>query len=220
MGDGKSGGKRAGAVVSNSGKKNNSSGFTTSQGQAVEYYVSGDGMWINQYFRNDGEGFGQLSETEKVFVKELDNALDKKVNDAVLYRSVDASVIFGNDVDIDSLQGAIIYGMKDAYSQQALSKAQSVIGKTQIEKGYMSTTRSSQIAEEFGDYTGASNPIVMKINTSKNTKGADVSKATKYLASVEKNDPQKETLLARNQQYKVNKIYSKNGLIYVDVNMK
>lgn len=203
---------------SSGGRAKQIDGFTTNQGDAIEHYVSGDGMWINQYFRNDGKGFGELSSNEKEYVKDLDNALNRVVADKELYRSVDAKVIFG-DIDYYNLESAILYGGTDKYSQSALSKAQSLIGTTKIEKGYMSTTRDRNIAEEFGGFTGADNPIVMKITPSKTTKGADISKATKRIADVEKADPQKETLLARNQKYKINKIYGKNGNIYVDVSM-
>lgn len=193
-------------------------GFTTNQGEALEHYVSGDGMWINQYLRNDGQGFGELSDGEKQYVKDLDSALSRTVQDKELYRSVDAKVIFGN-IDIYNLEAAVLYGQADKYAQSALNKAQSLIGTAKTEKGYMSTTRDAQIAEDFGGFTGATNPIVMRITPSKTTKGANVSKATKGIAEVERADPQKETLLARNQKYTINRIYGKNGHIYVDVSM-
>ena len=193
-------------------------GFTKNQGEALEYYVSGDGMWINQYLRNDGQGFGELSDGEKQYVSDLDSALSRTVQDRELYRSVDASAVFG-DIDFYNLEAAVIYGQADKYSQAAYKQAQSLIGTTKTEKGYMSTTRDAQIAEEFGGFTGATNPVVMRITPSKSTKGANVSKATKGIAEVERADPQKETLLARNQKYTINRIYGKNGHIYVDVSM-
>lgn len=51
------------------------------------------------------------------------------------------------------------------------------------------------------------------------TKGADISHATKRLSEIERNNPQKETLLARNQKYKVKNVYAQNGFVYVDVTM-
>lgn len=203
---------------SSGGRAKQTTNFTTNQGEAIEHYASGDGMWINQYFRNDGNGFGELSSNEKEYVKDLDSALNKTVKDKELYRSVDAKVIFG-DIDYYNLEAAVLYGAKDKFSQSALNKAQSLIGTTKTEKGYMSTTRDRNIAEGFGGFTGADNPIVMRITPSKTTKGADISKATKRIADIEKSDPQKETLLARNQKYKINKVYGKNGNIYVDVSM-
>ena len=192
---------------------NASGGFTKNQGDAIEYYVSGEGMWINQYFRNDGEGFGDLSQNEKDFVEDLDGALNRPVKDDVLYRSVDGSVIFGDGVDMYNLQSGIIYGGTDKYSQKAMIDANKAVGKKITDKGYMSTTRDASIAEEFGGFTGASNPVVMRIKTSKSTRGANVSRATKGVLQAERYNPQKETLLARGQSYTVNKIYGKNGII-------
>lgn len=194
--------------------------FSTNQADAIDYYVSGDGMWINQYFRKDGDGFGELSKNEKQYVKDLDSALNKTVKDKVLYRSVDGSAIFGNDVDFDNLYNSLKYGAGNKYEKESLQKAQAKIGKPITDKGYMSTTRDAQIAEDFGDFTGAAHPIVMRIETSGKTKGADVSKATKNIIAAERSDSQKETLLARGQSYTPMKIYVKNGQIYVDVKMK
>ena len=198
--------------------KNNT--FTKDESSAVDHYVSGDGMWINDYFRRNGDGYGELSKNEKEFIKDLDSAVNKPVNDKTLYRSVDARAIFGNDIDFDALESAVVYGGKDKYETAALQKATSRIGRTITEKGYMSTTRSASIAEEFRDYTGARNPVVMRIETAKHTKGRNVSNASKGIIESEKYEPQKETLLARNQSYVVKKLYSKNGQIYVDVKMK
>ena len=190
-------------------------GFSQTQSEAIDHYVSGNGMYINQLLRQDAK----LTDNEKELVKDLDSALNKNVTDSVLYRSVDASVIFDN-VDFYNLESALKYGASNKYEKEAMQKAQASIGKTITEKGYMSTTRDASIAENFGDFTGATNPIVMKITTGKNTKGANVSKASKGIVEAEKFDPQKETLLARNQKYEVKKMYVKNGQVYVDVKMK
>ena len=193
---------------------------------ATEWYVSGEGMWINDYLRGRGD-YGELTDTEKQALKDLDIATNGKITDETLYRSVDASAIFGNmaEGDYEDLSQALIYGKdsfgKGAYADSVREKVENKInraeGKTITEKGFMSTTTSADVAEEWGDFTGSSRPIVMKITTSKNTKGVDVSG---YDKNVDASQAQHERLLARNQTYDVKKIYAKNGIVYVDVKMK
>lgn len=203
------------------GKRASDGGFTESEGRAIENYVSGEGMWINSWLRSDGGGeMGPLSSSEQEYVRQLDKALNKTVESDTLYRSVDASAIFGDSVDFYNLEAAVVYGDNNRFAQTAVNQANQAVGKTITEKGYMSTTRSEDVAANFGSFTGSENPIVMKIKTSKSTKGADVSNATEGIRQAERSDPQKETLLARGQSYIVKKIYAKNGHIYVDVNMK
>lgn len=202
--------------------------FTDREQEAIDYYVSGDGMYLNNVLRGrDGMTMDDLTTDDRATMAALDSALSKTVDDAVLYRSVDASAIFGSDVDLYDLQQEVLYraysGAKGAYSQKKAAeinnKINSVVGKTMTDKGYVSTTRDASIAENWGGFTGSENPVVMKIKTSKKTKGANVSKATENLRKSEKADPQKETLLARNQQYKITKVYAHNGTVYVDVQM-
>lgn len=192
--------------------------LTNSQMDAIDYYVGGDGMFINQFLRN-GE---KLTEVDKRFIKDLDSVVDTPVKDTTLYRSVDAQAIFGSmsDLEYDNLRGAIVYGNKDKFSQSALNKVKASVGKTITEKGYMSTTRSADIAEDWGSFSGSDKPIVMKITTTKGVKGRDISNATKRAREAERSDPQKETLLARGQKYTVDKVYSKNYKIYVDVTLR
>jgi hypothetical protein len=191
---------------------------------ATEYYVSGDGMWINQYLRGNGD-FGELTESERQYLKDLDKATNGKVSAETLYRSVDATAIFGDmsETDYENLRSALVYGKdsfgKGQYADGIRQKVDGIInktvGKTQTEKGYMSTTTSKSIAEEFGGFTGSDKPIVMNIKPSKKTRGVDLSGYDKNTS-----DPQKETLLARGQSYKITKIYGKNGNINVDIEMK
>ena len=214
-GSSKAGGGRAGGGLQ-PGKPND----------ATEWYVSGEGMWINDYLRGRGD-YGELTDTEKQALKDLDIATNGKITDETLYRSVDASAIFGNmaEGDYEDLSQALIYGKdsfgKGAYADSVREKVENKInraeGKTITEKGFMSTTTSADVAEEWGDFTGSSRPIVMKITTSKNTKGVDVSG---YDKNVDASQAQHERLLARNQTYDVKKIYAKNGIVYVDVKMK
>lgn len=179
-------------------------------------------MWINQYLRGRGD-FGELSEDEKQFIKDLDSATDRKISESTLYRSVDAEAVFGDmsDTDYENLRSALNYGSdtfgKGKYADGIRSKVSDIVGRTKgktvTEKGYMSTTKSASIAEEFGGFTGSNKPIVMRIKTNQDTRGFD---ARKYEAP---DMPQKEVLLSRNQSYKVTNIYGKNHQIYVDVEL-
>lgn len=190
---------------------------------ATEYYVSGDGMWINQYLRGNGD-FGELTESEREYLKDLDKATNGKVTADTLYRSVDATAIFGDmsGTDYENLRTALVYGTDsfgkgkyaDGIRQKVDGLINKTIGKTQTEKGYMSTTTRKSIAEEFGGFTGSDKPIVMNIKPSKNTKGVNLSRYDKNAST-----PQKEVLLARGQSYKITNIYGKNGNINVDIEL-
>lgn len=181
---------------------------------ATEYYVSGDGMWINQYLRGNGD-FGELTENEEQFLHDLDVATNGKVEIDTLYRSVDAKAIFGNisDSDYSNLVDYVIYGdkaySKGAYSQGLKEKAENLVSRTEgkeiTEKGFMSTTKSEEIATNFGDFTGAEHPMVMKIDTGGYVKGVDVSL---YDQNVSEGMEQQEVLLAREQDYIVERIYA------------
>lgn len=213
---------------SRGGRRSNS--FTQSQQEAIEYYASGDGMYLNNMLRGrHGYNQSDLTGEDRQLMRDLDKALNKSVTDDVLYRSVDASAVFGN---VDSnilydLVSEVTYGtysgQNGAYAQNKAKTLKSIVdrtvGKTITDKGYVSTTRDASIAENWGDFSGSNNPVVMKIKTSKSTKGADISKATKQIRAMEQSSPQKETLLARGQKYKIQKVYAKNGMVYVDVEM-
>lgn len=203
------GGRGASSSRSGSGKPN----------EATEHYVSGEGMWINQYLRGQGD-FGELSNLEKEYLKDLDKATNGKIKNDTLYRNVDASAIFGDisQNDYELLKEKIIYNENNKYTNATSDKyLKNIIGKSVKEKGFMSTTKDEKIANDFDGYTGSSKPIIMKIKTSKNTKGVDLSR---YDKNVSKGDAQKEVLLARKQQGKITNVYSKNGHIYVDFNME
>ena len=213
-------------MCGNIGKAANT--FTSSQGEAIEYYASGDGMYLNNMLRGRaGVNESDLNDSDRQMIKDLDKALNNDLGEQTLYRNVDASAIFGNDVDMYDLLNEIKYqqfsNARGEYSQNRAKELRKVIdntaGKTITDKGYVSTTRDKSIAENWQDFTGSENPVVMKIQTSKGTKGANISNATKYLSELERENPQKETLLGRNQKYKIKKIYSQNNIVYVDVTM-
>ena len=194
------------------------SGGAGKPNEATEYYVSGDGMWINQYLRGKGD-FGELSDNEKQYLKDLDKATSGKIKEDKLYRNVDASAIFGDmsDMEYDDLVSRLVYGDNSKFIKNNTDKFLNEKGKTVTEKGFMSTTKDPKIAEDWGGFTGSSKPVVMEIKTGKNTKGVDVSR---YDKNVSKDQAQKEVLLGRNQSYKVDNITAKNGKIYVQVTMK
>lgn len=203
---------------------------TKSQLDALERYVSGETMYLNQYLRGDLDI--KLSSDEKKMLNDLDKLTQSdKTNGKTLYRSVDATSIFGNisDTDYENLYNELKYqefsNGKGDYSQNIAKKLKNLVkgveGKIKIEKGLMSTTKDSSIAENFGDFTGSDKPIVLEIKTQNNTKGYDVMKnASNKMKQVERDNPQKEVLLARGQSYTINKVGVKNGNIYVKVTMK
>lgn len=188
--------------------------FTDEQSKAIEWYVSGEGQYINQYHRGRvGSDFGELSDDEKKFSALLDEATRRDVPGNVnsLYRSVDAKAIFGDidEGDWYDIEGAIMYN--DEYSKK---KVQGLIdrtkGKTITEKGFMSTTKSLDVAEEWGDFTGSSMPVTLEFDDiPKGLKGADL----KHFDI--DGDEQFEVLLARNTKYKITDIYAKNGQVHV-----
>lgn len=206
------------------GASSGSSKGSASVKKSVEYYVSGEGMWINNYLRGRGD-FGELTQQEKQLIHDLDVATKSQIKDKYLYRNVDASAIFGDitNSDFENMSEILINGKeamgKGAYADSIRDKTNKIInnakGKTITEKGYMSTTTDPQIAEGWGDFTGAEKPIVLKIKTNKNTTGYDVGKRFDT-----KDSPQQEKLLARGQKYSIDNVYGKNGSVYVDVILK
>lgn len=188
---------------------------------ATEYYVSGDGMYINNALRDGRE----LYPEDKQLIKDLDLATNGSVKQDDLYRSVDAKAIFGdlNWQDYDNLDNYLRNGEKGfdkgAYSQAQLQKAKNILNKTQgkeiTEKGYMSTTKDESIANDWGGFSGSEMPVVMHLKNTKGAKGVDVSIYDKNTTS-----PQKEVLLGRNQKFKVDNISFKNGNIYVDATLE
>lgn len=180
---------------------------------ATEYYVSGDGMWINQYLRGLGD-FGELTADERKYLAELDEATSGKIKPQTVYRSVDASAVFGDmsQMEYENLRDALIYKDKSAPAQQALAKAERAKGETITEKGFMSTTKDRELAVDWDDFTGSDKPVVLELETAPNTKGVDLSI---YDKNVDADEAQNELLLARNQKWKLDSIGAQDGSIYV-----
>ena len=173
-------------------------------------------MWINQFFRGN-EALGGLSDGERAFVRDLDSATNRSVGEQTLYRSVDASAIFGNisDIDYERLVDHIVFGDNQRIVANSARKTLSgVQGRTLTEKGYMSTTSDYGIARDWKGFSGSSKPIVLEIKTNSKTKGANVSYTDKKASN-----KQKEVLLARGQKYKVKSVGAKDGQLYVRVEM-
>lgn len=191
--------------------------------KAIEYYVSGEGMYLNDYLRdrdNPIERMGNMTDFDKKVIKDLDEALDNPIGkDMTLYRNVDASAIFGDMSygEYDDMRSEMLYGNfskdKGSYSQFKLKtindKLNSKIGKTIEDKGFMSTTKSYEVARDWGDFTGSDKPIVLELKTPKTIKGRDL-----VDFDIE-GDEQKEILLARGVKYKVTGIEARDGNIYV-----
>lgn len=193
--------------------------FTKEQSKSIEWYVSGEGQWVNQYLRGRGD-FGNLTDFEKEALNSLTEATNRMLPSDVkqLFRSVDAKAIFGDvdSIDWDNFEQYIKYGEntfgKGAYAENIKRKAQELLektkGKTIIEKGFMSTSKNYEVVAEWGDYTGSERPIIIEfVEIPKGIKGADLKSF-----DVE-GEEQYEVLLARNTKYEIIDIYGKDGYI-------
>ena len=201
-------------------------GYLTKKEQnAIEWYVSGEGMWVNQYLRGRGD-FSEISEYEMEMIKQLDKATSHYLKDTdTLYRSVDAQAIFGNmtDGEYEDLTTMLAYGEnafgKGAYAQSLVGRLKGIVaraeGKSITEKGFMSTTKDYEVARDWGDFTGSSKPVVLEIKPRRSTRGVDVS----WTDANADGPGQKEVLLRRNQTLKNIRVTSRDGLIYIKADM-
>lgn len=186
--------------------------FTADQEEAIEWYVSGDGMWINDYLRKtEAERvaqFGELSDNEKWLYEQLKSATDKPLDKDIhtLYRSVDSRAIFG-DIPLEErfdIGDFLMYGdgaVEKGKIPELQKRIDSVKGKTITDKGFMSTTKDLDLAVDFDGFTGAEHSVVLELDTTKaSVKGADLKKFDVPDA------PQKEVLLAPDTKYKITDI--------------
>lgn len=197
--------------------------------EAIEWYVSGEGMWINQYLR--GRMDGDLMDGEKELLNALekatDNPLPKGFNNGKLWRSVDASAIFTNmgELELSQLSDHILHGdgiySKGEYSQGIKRRMEKAIndteGKTITELGFMSTTKSKSVAEEWGYFTDATVPMVIEFDTTKaSIKGKEIDQKFEI-----DDEPQQEVLLHPKTKYKINSIekgYSDEAGTFIKIN--
>ena len=176
------------------------------QKEAVEWYVSGEGMYVNELLRGKLEG---MTDADKHSIDALKNATNKGVVDKdVLYRSVDAEAVFGQmtQSQYENLLEHIAYGESNKFTKPMEKRAKEVIGKTINEKGFMSTTVNEHMALEWNGMTGSSKDITLELHGAKGRKGLDL---TNHFMD------QGEVLLPPNAKYTVKKVTSKNGVIKV-----
>ncbi len=180
---------------------------------AVEYYVSGDGMYINDYLRNRDdpiERMGKMTEFDNDLVQNLTSATSRKHSNKILYRSVDASAVFGDisDEDWDALRNTLLYNL-DGNAQPIIDDT---LGKVIADKGFMSTTKKYGVASEFDDFTGAEHPIIIEFTNADKVKGFDLAE---HFPKLDNSMQQAEVLLSRDTKYKIKSISGKDGHIYL-----
>ena len=184
---------------------------------AVDYYVSGDGMWINKYLRNPEEFAkegGSVSEEEKQIIAELDKeTTSTPITEKKLYRAVDASSIFGNisDGDFDDLVAHVVYGNND---KLIANKAGLLVNRAEnkqiTEKGFMSTTKDKEIADNWDGFTGSNKEVILELDIPDGITGKDLA------AYDVEGEEQKEVLLPRNLDYFIKKVTTnENGKILI-----
>ena len=199
--------------------------LTQKEKDAVDYYVSGDGMFINDALRErtNSEGYTMtmkdLNKQDLEYLKNLDNATSNEIEPQILYRSVDASAIFGkiSENDYANLESRIVFGDDSKIAKSTDKFVENAIGKTITDKGFMSTTTDFEIASEFKDFTGSEKPIVLEIETIAGTKGLSLAQSIPDLNEMME---QEEVLLARNQKYEILSVSKRDGNIYVKTKIK
>lgn len=187
-------------------------GLTPAEREAVESYVSGETMYINQVLRGRA---GQMTADDKNLVKLLDSALSGELGKkTTLYRSVDAEAVFGkiNAIQYENIRDAVVY--HDTGAQKRIGDIiENTVGKTILEKGYMSTTKDFETASEWGGYTGSEKPIVLRFKTPSGIHGLD-------LKDFEVEDEEQyEVLLSRGQKYRITGISGEDGSILIDAEL-
>ena len=135
---------------------------------ALEWYSSGDGMWINQHLRGKMPG-RKLSGDEREKLKALDEATSYELPKQTLYRAVSADAIFGpmTDAEFEDLWSHVRYGnygsgeFEQSKKKKFEEKVKSTVGKEIAEKGFMSTTKDRELAHDWDGFTGSTRDIVL-----------------------------------------------------------
>ena len=190
---------------------------TETKNDAIDNYVSGNGMWINKYLRNPEQyekENGKLTDEDKQLIEEMRTQVNSEtVKDKKLYRAVDASAVFGNisDLEFDNLVAKVVYDNKDKIVNDSADKfINAAMDKTVTEKGFMSTTKDKEIAENWDGFTGSNKEVVLELNIPDGMNGKDL---TAYDVEGEE---QKEVLLPENVDYQIKEITKgENGKILV-----
>lgn len=208
---------------------------TASQDEAIEYYVSGDGMWINNYLRERGyydnpENRNTLSESDKKIIEDMTRATERDLidtggtgpaNERPLWRSVDASMFGLSSTEIDALKQEFVFGGLNKSNQRyygpILKGAMAKLGKfrdLQIDKGFMSTTESFEVARDWGAFSGAETPIVLKIRTAGNQRGYILKKNLPALNEMMEQD---EVILSRNTKWRFSSCSNVDGTLCFNI---
>ena len=190
--------------------------LTDAQKQAVESYVSGDDMWFNQYLRGRMDEDIQLTPEELARLDELKAATANPLEqDMTLYRSVDASALFGDlsGIEYEHLVDYLVYGDKASLIvRDATRLLNKIKGKELIEKGFMSTTKDKATAMDFGGFTGSDKPVVLELKVPATAKGLSLGK---HMKELDKRMGQHEVLLSPGAKYKITDIGANDGQIYI-----
>lgn len=173
--------------------------------EAVDYYASGEGMYINDYLRdrnNPVERMGEMTNFDKEMVRQLEKATNREHGYNKLYRCVDADAIFDNvsDMDWEYIQENLGYGGNNPRAKELID---SIKDKVITDKGFMSTTKDYDIAADFLDTTGANHPLVIEFENANKVGGFDLEK---FMGDIELRKEQKEVILHNNATYKIKNI--------------
>lgn len=175
---------------------------------ALEWYASGEGMWVNKYLR-DPDSFGSITEDERKMIEMIQQGtMSQTVKQKTLYRSVDAEAVFGkmSQTDYDNIRDALIYNDNGKSAIAAKKKyVDGIEGKVITEKGFLSTTKDQDFALDFGDFTGSDKPIVLELNVPDGIHGFDMKPF-----EIE-GDEQFEVLLSKGHKYKITEVGVRSG---------
>lgn len=95
------------------------------------------------------------------------------------------------------------------------SNLQAMIGRRIIDKGYMSTSSDSRVPESM--YPMDSNTVFIRITSKGKHRAMNVNE---LLGSRSPSPSQKEFLLGRNTEFSITKFEQKNGITYIEVELK
>ena len=189
--------------------------YTEAEKRAVERYVSGDMMWINQYLRGRMPDDVVLQPDEEKFLEDLKSATSKPIGkDMTLYRSVDARAVFGDitPLEFSNLVNYVVYGdTQRLIARDAIRLLERAEDSEITEKGFMSTTTDKDTATGWGDFTGSDKPVVVELKVPKGTKGVDLGEA---MPELDKLMGQSEVLLHPGVTYRITGFRVDDGLIF------
>lgn len=190
--------------------------YTEAEKRAIEQYVSGDRMWINDYLRGTMPDDVVLQPDEEKFLEDLKSATSKPIGkDMTLYRSVDARAVFGDmtSLEFSNLVDYVVYEDRQRLiARDAIRLLERAEDSEITEKGFMSTTTDKDTALNWFSFTGADYPITLELNVPSTVGGATISEVSQEL---ENRMDQHEILLQPNLTYRITDISSEDGLIYV-----